>query len=165
VYRAYIAFTGDTTTDYKLPQFFVSKGIVEKFEKGDLDQTLYNDIKTKYLGLCKELNPKSSGHPDDSGDSGSWDFTPLHVDISLVNGLELDTAGFKKWKPDFANAEFILEDGKYICGSAIEKMSKSYFNVVNPDQIITDYGADTLRMYEMFLGPLEAIQTLEHQWH
>jgi len=79
----------------------------------------------------------------------------LHVDISLVNGLELNTEGFKKWKPDFANAEFILEDGKYICGSAIEKMSKSYFNVVNPDQIIDSYGADTLRMYEMFLGPLE----------
>jgi leucyl-tRNA synthetase len=80
----------------------------------------------------------------------------LHVDIGIVNGLELDTEAFKKWKPDFANAEFILEDGKYICGSAIEKMSKSYFNVVNPDQIVDSYGADTLRMYEMFLGPLEA---------
>jgi leucyl-tRNA synthetase len=79
----------------------------------------------------------------------------LHVDVNMVNGLELDTEAFKKWKPDFANAEFILEDGKYICGSAIEKMSKSYFNVVNPDDIISNYGADTLRMYEMFLGPLE----------
>ncbi|MFZ1807696.1 MAG: leucine--tRNA ligase [Cyclobacteriaceae bacterium] len=79
----------------------------------------------------------------------------LHVDVNIVNGLELDTKQFKKWKPDFANAEFILEDGKYICGSAIEKMSKSYFNVVNPDYIIQNYGADTLRMYEMFLGPLE----------
>jgi len=79
----------------------------------------------------------------------------LHVDVNIVNGLELDTEAFKKWKPDFANAEFILEDGKYICGSAIEKMSKSYFNVVNPDYIIENYGADTLRMYEMFLGPLE----------
>jgi leucyl-tRNA synthetase len=90
-----------------------------------------------------------------SGLKDKYETDALHVDISLVNGLELDTAGFKKWKPDFANAEFILEDGKYICGSAIEKMSKSYFNVVNPDQIIIDYGADTLRMYEMFLGPLE----------
>lgn len=79
----------------------------------------------------------------------------LHVDVNIVNGLELDTKEFKKWKPDFANAEFILEDGKYICGSAIEKMSKSYFNVINPDKIIENYGADTLRMYEMFLGPLE----------
>lgn len=80
----------------------------------------------------------------------------LHVDVNIVTGLELDTEAFKKWKPDFASAEFILEDGKYICGSAIEKMSKSYFNVVNPDIIIENYGADTLRMYEMFLGPLEA---------
>lgn len=87
---------------------------------------------------------------------GKYETDQLHVDINLVNGLELDTEAFKKWKPDFANAEFILEDGKYICGSAIEKMSKSYFNVVNPDQIINEYGADTLRMYEMFLGPLEA---------
>lgn len=80
----------------------------------------------------------------------------MHVDVNIVNGLELNTEAFKKWKPDFATAEFILEDGKYICGSAIEKMSKSYFNVVNPDDIVTNYGADTLRMYEMFLGPLEA---------
>ena len=90
----------------------------------------------------------------------------LHTDISMVNGLELDTEAFKKWKADFANAEFILEDtegnpttdpakGEYICGSAIEKMSKSYYNVVNPDEIINNYGADTLRLYEMFLGPLE----------
>jgi|APTNR8051073442_1049403.scaffolds.fasta_scaffold00032_170 leucyl-tRNA synthetase len=79
----------------------------------------------------------------------------LHVDVNIVNGVELDTEAFKKWKPDFSNAEFILEDRKYICGSAIEKMSKSYFNVVNPDDIISNYGADTLRMYEMFLGPLE----------
>ena len=79
----------------------------------------------------------------------------LHVDVNIVNGLELDTDLFKKWKPDFVNSEFILEDGKYICGSAIEKMSKSYFNVINPDKIIENYGADTLRMYEMFLGPLE----------
>jgi leucyl-tRNA synthetase len=80
---------------------------------------------------------------------------PLHVDVHIVSGVELDTEAFKKWKPDFASAEFILEDGKYICGSAIEKMSKSYFNVVNPDDIVDTYGADTLRLYEMFLGPLE----------
>ncbi|HMJ67314.1 MAG TPA: leucine--tRNA ligase [Cyclobacteriaceae bacterium] len=89
------------------------------------------------------------------GLKGRYEFDPLHVDVSLVTGLELDTEGFKKWKPDFANAEFILEDDKYICGSAIEKMSKSKYNVVNPDDIVDKYGADTLRMYEMFLGPLE----------
>ena len=84
-----------------------------------------------------------------------FDTDPLHVDVNLVNGLELDVEAFKRWKPDFQSAEFILEDGKYICGSAVEKMSKSYFNVVNPDDIIENYGADKLRMYEMFLGPLE----------
>ena len=91
-----------------------------------------------------------------AGLKGQYETDPLHVDITLVNGLELNREGFTQWKPDFAHAEFILEDGKYICGSAIEKMSKSYFNVVNPDDIIEGYGADTLRMYEMFLGPLEA---------
>ncbi len=91
-----------------------------------------------------------------AGLKDQYETDPLRVDVNIVNGLELDTEAFRKWKPDFAEAEFILEDGKYICGSAIEKMSKSYFNVVNPDQIINDYGADTLRMYEMFLGPLEA---------
>ncbi len=79
----------------------------------------------------------------------------LHVDVSLVNGLILNREAFKKWKPDFADAEFELEHGEYICGAAIEKMSKSKYNVVNPDEIIDNYGADTLRMYEMFLGPLE----------
>ena len=91
-----------------------------------------------------------------AGLKDKYETDPLHVDVTLVNGLELNREGFTHWKPDFANAEFILEDGKYICGAAIEKMSKSYFNVVNPDDIIDSYGADTLRMYEMFLGPLEA---------
>lgn len=84
-----------------------------------------------------------------------YETDPLHVDVSIVNGLELDIERFKAWRPDFANAEFILESGKYLCGSAIEKMSKSKYNVVNPDDIVDSYGADTLRMYEMFLGPLE----------
>ncbi|HEY9489306.1 MAG TPA: leucine--tRNA ligase [Chryseosolibacter sp.] len=91
-----------------------------------------------------------------AGLKDQYETDPLHVDITLVNGLELNLEAFTHWKPDFANAEFILEDGKYICGAAIEKMSKSYFNVVSPDDIIESYGADTLRMYEMFLGPLEA---------
>ncbi len=79
----------------------------------------------------------------------------IHVDVNIVKNDLLDTEAFRRWMPDFANAEFILEDGKYICGWAIEKMSKSMFNVVNPDYIVEHYGADTLRMYEMFLGPLE----------
>lgn len=79
----------------------------------------------------------------------------LHVDVNIVHNDILDIEAFKTWRPEFANAEFILEDGKYICGWAVEKMSKSYHNVVNPDDIADKYGADTLRLYEMFLGPLE----------
>ncbi|QEC41972.1 leucine--tRNA ligase [Pseudobacter ginsenosidimutans] len=91
-----------------------------------------------------------------AGLKDQYEADPLHVDINIVDGLELDIEAFKKWTPDFADASFILEDGKYICGAAIEKMSKSYFNVSNPDQVVAKYGADTFRMYEMFLGPLEA---------
>ena len=79
----------------------------------------------------------------------------IHVDVTLVNGYELDTEAFKQWKPDFRDAEFILEDGRFLCSSRLEKMSKRYFNVVNPDDIVSRYGADTFRMYEMFLGPVE----------
>ena len=79
----------------------------------------------------------------------------IHVDVNIVSNDILDLDKFRAWMPDFANAEFILEDGKYICGWAVEKMSKSMFNVVNPDDIVENYGADTLRLYEMFLGPLE----------
>ena len=84
-----------------------------------------------------------------------YDVTPIHVDVNIVHGDVLDTEAFKAWRPEFANAEFVLEDGKYVCGWAIEKMSKSMFNVVNPDMIVEQYGADTLRLYEMFLGPVE----------
>jgi leucyl-tRNA synthetase len=79
----------------------------------------------------------------------------LHVDVNLVDGIELDMEAFKKWKPEYANAQFILEEGKYICGVEVEKMSKSKFNTVNPDDLVARYGADTFRMYEMFLGPVE----------
>ena len=84
-----------------------------------------------------------------------YDTTPIHVDVNIVSADVLDVEAFKAWRPEYNNAEFILENGKYICGWAVEKMSKSMFNVVNPDDIIEKYGADTLRMYEMFLGPLE----------
>ena len=84
-----------------------------------------------------------------------YEVTPLHVDVNIVSNDILDLEAFKAWRPEYAEAEFILEDGKYICGWAVEKMSKSMFNVVNPDMIVDKYGADTLRMYEMFLGPVE----------
>lgn len=84
-----------------------------------------------------------------------YDTTPIHVDVNIVSNDILDTEAFKKWKPEYQTADFILEDGKYVCGWAVEKMSKSMFNVVNPDDIVERYGADTLRLYEMFLGPIE----------
>lgn len=85
-----------------------------------------------------------------------YDVTPIHVDVNIVSADVLDIDAFKAWRPEYENAEFILEDGKYVCGWAVEKMSKSMFNVVNPDMIVEKYGADTLRLYEMFLGPVEA---------
>lgn len=83
-----------------------------------------------------------------------YDVTPIHVDVNIVQNDVLDLEAFKAWRPEYASAEFILENGKYICGWAIEKMSKSMYNVVNPDNIVEKYGADTLRLYEMFLGPI-----------
>jgi len=85
----------------------------------------------------------------------NYDTDELHIDVNFVDGIELDTAAFSKWKPDYANASFILEAGKYLCGVEVEKMSKSKFNTVNPDDLVLKYGADTFRMYEMFLGPIE----------
>ena len=120
-------------------QFIVSKKYWDKCEafKENLD-SLFEEwgfpIKSNFPTLC----------------------TAIHVDVNLVNGLELDIEAFKKWRPEYAHAQFLLEDdGKYICGAEVEKMSKSKYNVVNPDDIITQYGADTFRMYEMFLGPLD----------
>jgi leucyl-tRNA synthetase len=81
--------------------------------------------------------------------------TPLHVDVNIVSNDILDLEAFRNWNPEYRTADFILEDGKYVCGWAIEKMSKSLYNVVNPDRVVEKYGADTLRLYEMFLGPLE----------
>lgn len=83
------------------------------------------------------------------------DVTPIRVDVNIVDNDILDTEAFRRWRPEYADAEFILEDGKYVCGWSVEKMSKSMFNVVNPDDIVERYGADTLRLYEMFLGPVE----------
>ena len=89
------------------------------------------------------------------GLKGDYETQEIHVDVNIVKNDQLDLEAFRAWRPEFRDAEFILEDGKYVCGWAIEKMSKSMFNVVNPDHIVENYGADTLRMYEMFLGPLE----------
>ena len=103
------------------------------------------------------INQEGADHPTfvSLGLKGNYEVTPIHVDVNIVSNDQLDIEAFKAWRPEYANAEFILEDGKYICGWAIEKMSKSMFNVVNPDMIVEKYGADTLRLYEMFLGPVE----------
>jgi leucyl-tRNA synthetase len=90
-----------------------------------------------------------------SGLKNNYEVSPLHIDVNFVDGVELDVEAFKKWKPEFEGAEFILENGKYICGVETEKMSKSKYNTVNPDVLVEKYGADTFRMYEMFLGPVE----------
>ncbi|MDE7154621.1 MAG: leucine--tRNA ligase [Muribaculaceae bacterium] len=106
--------------------------------------------RSNFVYRIKDTNKfVSSGLKDD------YEVTPIHVDINLVSNDILDLDRFRAWRPEFATAEFILEDGKYVCGYAVEKMSKSMFNVVNPDDIVERYGADTLRLYEMFLGPLE----------
>ena len=89
------------------------------------------------------------------GLSKDYDVTPIHVDVNIVSNDILDVEAFRNWRPEYKDAEFILEDGKYVCGFAVEKMSKSMFNVVNPDMVVEKYGADTLRLYEMFLGPVE----------
>jgi len=90
-----------------------------------------------------------------AGLKDQYETDEIHVDVNIVDGVELDTEAFKKWREDYNNATFILEDGKYICGSEVEKMSKSKYNTVNPDDLVQRYGADTFRMYEMFLGPVE----------
>lgn len=105
---------------------------------------------TRYVYRINGTNTFVSG-----GLKGAHLVDQIRVDVSFVDGVELNTEAFKQWRPEYANAEFILENGKYICGSETEKMSKSKYNVVNPDDIVNQYGADTFRMYEMFLGPIE----------
>jgi len=162
VYRATVTWRTEGAetnpeSDPHTPALFISDGIRQKLQQSD---ALQNRITEKLKLISKtyiEKGPATHGelrlNPD------SWtpeNLTPLHVDINIVNGLELDIEAFRKWQPQFLTAEFVTEeDGRYLCGSAIEKMSKSKYNVVNPDDIIEKYGADTLRLYEMFLGPLE----------
>jgi leucyl-tRNA synthetase len=145
----------NTDDSFVKPEVYVSKGVYELYKEGDFDTI--EQIALFY----KELLPEET-------EVGEMQFNKLHVDVNIVHNDALDLAAFRKWRTDNVNAIFILEDGtvvypadvdssesKYICDVEIEKMSKSKFNVVNPDDLIERYGADTLRMYEMFLGPLE----------
>lgn len=133
-------------------KFMFDRGYVpkEEFAKKLINQGMITG--TSALVYRNEENGKLIS----KGLIGDLNVTPLHVDVSLVNSSnELDIEGLKKWQPDFVNAEFVLENGSYIVGREVEKMSKRWYNVVNPDDIVKEYGADSLRLYEMFLGPLE----------
>jgi leucyl-tRNA synthetase len=125
--------------------------ITSSSETGPITKLLFvslNKLHDKDLIRSRILNP--------SGEAFMYVTSPLHVDVNIVDGVELDVEAFKQWRNgEYADAEFILEDGKYICGTEVEKMSKRYFNTVNPDSLCEKYGADTFRMYEMFLGPVE----------
>ncbi len=121
---------------------FISKSFYDKYSEID-NRSFLDSLFNKHIKLDLSLISRVS-------------VAPLHVDVNIVDGVELDIEAFKQWRNgEYANAEFILEDGKYICGTEVEKMSKSKFNTVNPDDLVYKYGADTFRMYEMFLGPVE----------
>src|SRR6056297_936359 len=139
------------TYDQKGKTILVSNGLIQKAIK---DKSFIEESNEQFRKVYSELvnyHGKIS-----TGEANMKHFTPIHADVSLVNASdELDIEEFKKWQPEYKDAEFILEDGKYIVGREIEKMSKSKYNVVNPDAICEEYGADSLRLYEMFLGPLE----------
>ncbi|MFM9987844.1 leucine--tRNA ligase [Flavobacterium sp.] len=135
--------------DPKMPTLFISKSRYDKISKGDEEER--EKIRAFYLGQIK------TAYPDTYISLDRIEMSEIHVDVSMVNlSDELDIEKFKAWREYYANAEFITEEnGKYIVGREVEKMSKRWYNVVNPDDICNEYGADTLRLYEMFLGPLE----------
>ncbi|MBB6328700.1 leucyl-tRNA synthetase [Algoriphagus iocasae] len=152
VYRVFpriSASSGDSQP--KLPQVFVTKSTRDKIIEGVISEEEVKEITSVVNDKFKKLNPGMEFNPM----VGPVKLSEMHVDVNIVYNDQLNLEKFKAWRPDLADAEFILEDGKYICGSEVEKMSKSKYNVVNPDDIIERYGADTLRLYEMFLGPLE----------
>ena len=157
VYRLSYRINNIETKD--LPQVFVSKDIADgliKMENGAPNMDLHGEAERTISEKLKEIiDRRFPGSTIKYKNYGSVK-TGLHVDVNIVHNDELDMEAFRSWRPDLADAEFITEEnGKYVCGWEVEKMSKSKYNVVNPDDIIERYGADTLRLYEMFLGPLE----------
>lgn len=152
-----LSFVGPPENDYYDPELFLSGNLAEKILEKKATQDDYDYIDSEINKINESLN--YSKYPDATftlSRKADFHLQKLHVDISLVTNDVLDVDLFKNARPELKFAEFILEkDNKYVCGSEVEKMSKSKFNVVNPDDIISSYGADTLRLYEMFLGPLE----------
>ena len=139
-------------SDLAKKTIFVSKNFMDKIikERGSVENSTKEAVQNDQVDLLSSCNLETPLATEWTG------FTPIHVDVSFVNTSdELDIEAFKNWRPEFNNAEFVLEDGKYIVGREVEKMSKSKYNVVNPDNICDEYGADSLRLFEMFLGPLE----------
>ena len=137
------------TSQFRFLIFVSFKYYQEYLNHGFLSNETLDDWRNGRIGLEWKK-------PSDDPNAGIFSIVPVHVDVNIVDGYELDREAFKKWRGgEYAKAEFILEDGKYICGSEVEKMSKSKFNTVNPDDLVVKYGADTFRMYEMFLGPVE----------
>ncbi|HET6768199.1 MAG TPA: class I tRNA ligase family protein, partial [Chitinophagaceae bacterium] len=148
VYRV-VATSKSGGSSFKFLIFVSSKYYQEYLNHGYLSNETVDDWRNGRFDLGWK---KLSEDPN----AAIFSIVPIHVDVNIVDGHELDTGAFKKWRGgEYAKAEFILEDGKYVCGSEVEKMSKSKFNTVNPDDLVMKYGADTFRMYEMFLGPVE----------
>ncbi len=140
VYRIEINGPDEMEALAKQRPIFISAGLKNK-SFPELQASLKNVMKESWGNRAEKVEIIS--------------ISSLHVDVSLVDGMELDIPGFTSWRPEFAHASFVLENGKYLCGSEVEKMSKSKFNTVNPNELVEKYGADTFRMYEMFLGPVE----------
>ncbi|PZX61468.1 leucine--tRNA ligase [Hydrotalea sandarakina] len=136
---------------------FVSKGIIDNIANIGIEDIIINKLNSIIENELSQLNNfLSKIKPRINQIKSQLHFNALHVDVNMVDGVVLDLNAFKQWRNgEYANAAFILEDGKYICGVEVEKMSKSKFNTVNPDDLVAKYGADTFRMYEMFLGPVE----------
>ena len=146
VYRLTLVLVPDINANNNT--FFISKEYFDKY------QNKVSENKRELFELINFVVPNK--YSKEQTEIGEFILTPLHADVNIVDGYELNIDEFKKWRNgEYANAEFILEDGKYICGAEVEKMSKSKFNTVNPDDLVARYGADTFRMYEMFLGPVE----------
>ncbi len=149
VYRVICKAMNNDGEGIEYNDIFLSKAFADKREKMESGNNEWNEILDLITHKLSIVFPKKNFQ------AKGFTIIPQHVDVNIVDGFELDIEAFRKLKPEFNNAEFIYEDGKYICGSEVEKMSKSKFNTVNPDDLVAKYGADTFRMYEMFLGPVE----------